>query len=145
VQRELCTALKIYSAKAHAFDEQDVELASTFAAYAGVALANMHLYEAQHRVVEQLRYGRFLVELGNDEGDPTVSGPLRSFHSVVLDLGEHVRPKSGEDLYVRTYVEVAGIEPASSVASTGLLRAQLAVLFSALPVTRASRERAQPQ
>ncbi len=42
-------------------------------------------------------------------------------------------------------VEVAGIEPASSGTETGLLRAQLAVIFSALPVTPASRERAQPR
>ena len=36
-------------------------------------------------------------------------------------------------------VEVAGIEPASSGTVTGLLRAQLAVCFSAPPITQASR------
>ena len=44
-----------------------------------------------------------------------------------------------------TLLEVAGIEPASSGTSAGLLRAQLAVRFSALPVTPASQERAQPR
>src|SRR3954467_7145843 len=42
-----------------------------------------------------------------------------------------------------TLLEVAGIEPASSGTSTGLLRAQLAVVFSAPPFTRARRCRAQ--
>lgn len=55
VQREVAAALNIYSTDAHAFDEQAEELASTFAAYAGVALANMHLYQAQERVAQQLQ------------------------------------------------------------------------------------------
>ena len=55
VQREVAAALNIYAFDEDAFDEQSVELAGTFAAYAGVALANMHLYEAQGRVAEQLQ------------------------------------------------------------------------------------------
>jgi GAF domain-containing protein len=55
LQREVAAALNIYSTDEHAFDEHSLELASTFAAYAGVALANMHLYEAQGRVAEQLQ------------------------------------------------------------------------------------------
>ena len=55
VQREVAAAVNIYSTAEHAFDDASVELASTFAAYAGVALANMHLYEAQGRVAEQLQ------------------------------------------------------------------------------------------
>jgi hypothetical protein len=43
-----------------------------------------------------------------------------------------------------TCVEVAGIEPASFGASPGLLRAQLALLFSAPAITQARRRRAQP-
>ena len=42
------------------------------------------------------------------------------------------------------FVEVAGIEPASFSTSPGLLRAQLAVIFSAPAVTQASCRRAQP-
>jgi DNA invertase Pin-like site-specific DNA recombinase len=42
------------------------------------------------------------------------------------------------------HVEVAGIEPASSSASPGLLRAQLALLFSAPAITQARRRQAQP-
>jgi len=41
-------------------------------------------------------------------------------------------------------VEVAGIEPASFSTSPGLLRAQLAVLFSAPAITQARRRQAQP-
>lgn len=55
VQPEVSAALNIYSTEPNAFDDDSVELASTFAAYAGVALANMHLYEAQGRVAEQLQ------------------------------------------------------------------------------------------
>jgi GAF domain-containing protein len=55
VQREVTAALNIYSTDEHAFDHDSVELASTFSAYAGVALANMHLYAAQGQVAEQLQ------------------------------------------------------------------------------------------
>ena len=55
LQREVSAALNIYSINPDAFDDAAVELASTFAAYAGVALANMHLYEAQGQVAEQLQ------------------------------------------------------------------------------------------
>lgn len=40
-------------------------------------------------------------------------------------------------------VEMAGIEPASNGAESGLLRVQSAVLFSAPAITRTSRRRAQ--
>jgi GAF domain-containing protein len=55
VQREVSAALNIYSTKTHAFDAESIEVASTFAAYAGVALVNMHLYEGQAHVAEQLQ------------------------------------------------------------------------------------------
>ena len=55
LQREVSAALNIYSRHQDAFDEHALELATTFAAYAGVALANMHLYESQGRVAEQLQ------------------------------------------------------------------------------------------
>lgn len=55
LQREVSAALNLYGATEHAFDDAGAELAGTFAAYAGVALANMHLYEAQSRVAVQLQ------------------------------------------------------------------------------------------
>jgi AmiR/NasT family two-component response regulator len=55
LQREVSAALNVYSTQAGAFDEAAVEVASTFAAYAAVALANMHLYQAQGKVAEQLQ------------------------------------------------------------------------------------------
>jgi GAF domain-containing protein len=55
VQREVMAALNIYSTEQHAFDPDSIELATTFGAYAGVALANMHLYQAQGQVAEQLQ------------------------------------------------------------------------------------------
>jgi GAF domain-containing protein len=55
VQREVAAALNVYSTEERAFPPDAVEVATTFAAYAGVALANMHLYEAQGRVAEQLQ------------------------------------------------------------------------------------------
>lgn len=55
LQREVSAALNVYSTDRHAFDDATVELGTTFAAYAGVALANMHLYQAQGRVAEQLQ------------------------------------------------------------------------------------------
>ena len=46
--------LNLYSDRQDGFPEQDVELARTLAAYAAVALANVHLYESQKRVAEHL-------------------------------------------------------------------------------------------
>lgn len=46
-----------------------------------------------------------------------------------------------EDLLI---VEMAGIEPASTGAESGLLRVQFAAIFSAPVITRTSRRRAQP-
>jgi GAF domain-containing protein len=40
-------ALNLYAAEPHAFDDDAVTLAQTFAGYAAVALANVHLYETQ--------------------------------------------------------------------------------------------------
>ena len=55
LQREVSAALNLYATDEHAFDDDAVELASTFAAYAGVALANAHLHQAQGKVAEQLQ------------------------------------------------------------------------------------------
>ena len=54
LQREVSAALNIYSMTPDVFDTDSQEIAATFAAYAGVALANMHLYESQARVAQQL-------------------------------------------------------------------------------------------
>ena len=55
LQREVSAALNIYSTDESAFGDEAVEVASTFAAYAAVALANMHLYRAQSRLAEELQ------------------------------------------------------------------------------------------
>jgi GAF domain-containing protein len=46
--------LNLYSDRQDGFAEHDVELARTLAAYAAVALANIHLYESQKRVAQHL-------------------------------------------------------------------------------------------
>jgi GAF domain-containing protein len=55
VQREVAAALNVYAVDEQAFDEDATQVALTFAAYAGVALANMHLYQAQGQVAEHLQ------------------------------------------------------------------------------------------
>jgi GAF domain-containing protein len=55
LQREVSAALNMYATSPDPFDADSRALAQTFAAYAGVALANMHLYDAQARVAEQLQ------------------------------------------------------------------------------------------
>ena len=47
------------------------------------------------------------------------------------------------DIRFSSTVEMAGIEPASNGAKTGLLRVQFAAIFSAPAITRTSRRRAQ--
>lgn len=56
IQREIAAAINIDSTGPQdPFDDNAVELAQTFAGYAGVAPANMHPYQAQGRVAEQLQ------------------------------------------------------------------------------------------
>jgi GAF domain-containing protein len=55
VQRQAHAALNLYALKPNAFDPESVEMAATFASYAGVAIANMHLYDGSRRLVEQLQ------------------------------------------------------------------------------------------
>lgn len=55
LQREVSAGFNVYGLEDDGFDAAGRELADTFAAYAGVALANMHLYETQGRVADQLR------------------------------------------------------------------------------------------
>ena len=55
LQPAVSAALNVYSTQEDAFDEEAVDIGRAFASYAAVALANMHLYEAQGRVAEQLQ------------------------------------------------------------------------------------------
>jgi GAF domain-containing protein len=55
LQQYASAALNVYATQPRAFDEAAVELANTFASYAGVALANMHLYETTRTLAEQLK------------------------------------------------------------------------------------------
>ena len=54
VVQQLTGALNIYSRDTHAFDEEAIGLAETFASYAAVALANAHLYETTSALAQQL-------------------------------------------------------------------------------------------
>ena len=54
LQRQISAAINLYSTQPHAFDDDSREVARAFASYAGVALANMHLYESTARLAEQL-------------------------------------------------------------------------------------------
>jgi GAF domain-containing protein len=55
VQVQLQGAVNIYSSEPHAFDDDDREMARTFASYAAVAIANMHLYENTRALAENLQ------------------------------------------------------------------------------------------
>jgi GAF domain-containing protein len=55
LQQYATAALNIYSTDVGAFSDDDVALAASFASYAGVALANMHLYESTRTLAEQLQ------------------------------------------------------------------------------------------
>jgi GAF domain-containing protein len=54
-QHATAAALNMYGATAGAFGPEAVSLAGSFAGYAGVALANMHLYESTRTLAEQLQ------------------------------------------------------------------------------------------
>jgi GAF domain-containing protein len=55
VQVQLRGAVNVYAALPHAFDDEARELSRTFASYAAVAIANMHLYESTRALAENLQ------------------------------------------------------------------------------------------
>jgi transcriptional regulator with GAF, ATPase, and Fis domain len=55
VQESVAVALNIYATRVDAFDDDAVEVAETFAGYAGVALGNAHLYDATTSLGRHLR------------------------------------------------------------------------------------------
>lgn len=55
LQQDVAAALNIYSTRPQAFDGESRRVAGAFADYAGVAIANMHVLEAQGRIAEQLK------------------------------------------------------------------------------------------
>jgi transcriptional regulator with GAF, ATPase, and Fis domain len=55
LQEAVLGALNIYATEPGVFDEDAVELARTFAGYAAVAIANVHLYEVTATLAENMR------------------------------------------------------------------------------------------
>jgi GAF domain-containing protein len=55
LQQYANAALNMYGTDPGAFDQDAIDLAQSFASYAGVALANMHLYESTRTLAEQLQ------------------------------------------------------------------------------------------
>jgi GAF domain-containing protein len=47
VHEKVTGALNVYATAAHAFDDDAITIAQTFAGFAAVGLANAHLYETQ--------------------------------------------------------------------------------------------------
>lgn len=54
MQEYVPAALNLYGGPPHSFDASSVELATTFASYAGVALAHMHLYETTRQLAADM-------------------------------------------------------------------------------------------
>jgi GAF domain-containing protein len=54
VTQQMTGAINLYALQANAFDEEAVELATTFANYAAVAMANAHLYETTAALATQM-------------------------------------------------------------------------------------------
>lgn len=55
VHERITGALNIYAAEPRAFDHDAISLAQSFAGYAAVALANVHLYETQAKLATHLQ------------------------------------------------------------------------------------------
>jgi GAF domain-containing protein len=55
VHERVSGALNIYATEPHAFDDDAISLARTFAGYAAVALANVHLYETQAQLAAHMQ------------------------------------------------------------------------------------------
>lgn len=55
VQQQVLAALNLYSRSGDAFDEEACHLSVEFASFAGVAIANMHLYMSSNQLATQLQ------------------------------------------------------------------------------------------
>ena len=55
IQEAVCGALNIYALEPSAFDEDAIVVAQTFAGYAAVALANVHLYDVTASLAQHLQ------------------------------------------------------------------------------------------
>ncbi|MCO1595369.1 GAF and ANTAR domain-containing protein [Micromonospora sp. RHAY321] len=55
IQQAVVGALNLYAERPHAFDDEAVSLAGTFAGYAAVALANAHLYDSTAALARQMQ------------------------------------------------------------------------------------------
>jgi GAF domain-containing protein len=55
VHEKVTGALNIYATKAHAFDDDAIAVAQTFAGFAAVGLANAHLYQTQATLAGQMQ------------------------------------------------------------------------------------------
>ncbi|GIF17184.1 GAF and ANTAR domain-containing protein [Actinoplanes teichomyceticus] len=55
VQEKITGALNIYATKPHAFDDDAIALAQTFAGFAAVGLANAHLYDTQATLASHMQ------------------------------------------------------------------------------------------
>jgi GAF domain-containing protein len=58
VHEEVTGALNVYAAKPDTFDQDAVDLAQTFAGYAAVTLANVHLYDVTATLAQQMAAAR---------------------------------------------------------------------------------------
>lgn len=55
VQEPVTGALNIYATRPHAFDDEAIDVAQSFAGYAAVALANAHLYDSTAALARQMQ------------------------------------------------------------------------------------------
>lgn len=55
VQDAVVGALNVYGSRPAAFDDGDVQVATTFAGYAAIALANAHLYDSTATLTNQMQ------------------------------------------------------------------------------------------
>ncbi len=112
-QVQLQVAVNVYSRETHAFDHGARDIARTFASYAAVAVANMHLYEDTRALAENLQAAmdyRAVIE--------QAKGVLMSQHRIsaaeAFDLLSAASQRSNRKLRDIAAAIVAGIEDGSA-------------------------------
>lgn len=96
VQTQVNAGLNLYATEAHAFDHDSRELAQTFASYAGVAVANMYLYDSTKQLAAQLETAmrsRAVI----DQAKGILMGQRRctaeAAFQILVDLSQHSQRK----------------------------------------------------
>ena len=115
--QSVSAALNVYGEEAHAFDAAARDVGAAFAAYAGVALSNMHLYDSARQLADHLEramQSRAVI----DQAKGILMGQRRCTAEQAFDLLVSASQRSNRKLrdVAQSLVDSTGATPPSGLA-----------------------------